>query len=97
MARSHKKTPVCGNAGGSEKWDKRINNRMFRHREKICIVSERYNDIPLNMNEVRSTWDMNKDGKSWVGYMKTEIYFNPWTDEIDEDYYSDSYKKLMRK
>lgn len=93
MSRSRKKTPVCGNAGGSEKWDKRINNRMFRHREKICIASEQWDRLPINMNEVRSTWDMKKDGKGWFGWMKSGFCVM----RHGRFYYCSDYQKLMRK
>ena len=98
MARSYRKTPIGGlTCKTSEKWDKRKNNRMFRRREKVCIVTENWDRLPYNMNEVRSTWNMAKDGKSWFGEMKDEIYINRWTGEVDEDYYPNMYKKLMRK
>lgn len=101
MARSHKKTPICGNAGGSEKWDKRINNRMFRRREKVCIATEQWDRLPINMNEIRSTWSMNKDGKNWFGWMKyTNFIYRSrrgFFDYDDIDYYRKSYIKYMRK
>lgn len=102
MSRSYKKTPICGNAGGSEKKDKRINNRMFRRRTNQMITVGRYDDIPYDMNEVRNLWDMNKDGKSWVGYLihkSNFVHYCYRTHELcdDEEYYTDLYKKIMRK
>lgn len=35
MSDSRRKTKIFGNAGTSEKDDKRINNRMFRHKESM--------------------------------------------------------------
>ena len=84
MSNSRKKTKIFGNAGSSEKQDKRINNRMFRRKENIVnneiekeIYDRRYLDFfegeaektettyPINMNEVRNVWSMDKDGKSY--------------------------------
>ena len=61
MSCSYRKTKIFGHAGSSEKEDKRINNRMFRRREKQAIEAGK--QAPVNMNEVRNLWDMNKDGK----------------------------------
>ncbi|MCK9575821.1 MAG: hypothetical protein WC979_00650 [Candidatus Pacearchaeota archaeon] len=87
MSRSYKKTPICGHGGGSEKKDKRINNRMFRKQSKVSILIDDFDLmlLPINMNEVRNLWCMRKDGKSWFGYMKYEDEDISW------------YKKLMRK
>jgi len=65
MSRSRKKTPIFGNAGGSEKKDKRLANRMFRRKEKVKIATEQYNDLPIKMDEVMNSWVMSKDGKSY--------------------------------
>ena len=45
MSNSRKKTKIFGNAGSSEKEDKRINNRMFRRKESV-INSEIEKCIP---------------------------------------------------
>jgi len=103
MARSYRKTPIDGwTCKTSEKWDKRKNNRMFRRREKVCIVTENWDRLPYNMNEVRNTWDMAKDGKSWFGWMKNSDYtyynhrYNKWIDD-DIDRWRNLYIKYMRK
>lgn len=64
MSRSKKKTSILGIAGDSEKQDKRINNRMFRRREKVAIEQDK--EPPYDMNEVRNVWSMAKDGKYYV-------------------------------
>lgn len=65
MSRSRKKTPIFGYAGGSEKQDKRLANRMFRRKEKVKIAIEQYDDLPTNMDEVMNVWSMSKDGKGY--------------------------------
>ena len=73
MSRSYRKTPIFGNAGGSEKFDKRINNRMFRRKEKLCCTTHNFDLVPLKMKEVRNRWAMKKDGKQY-----THILTAPW-------------------
>lgn len=65
MSRSFRKTKVFGNCGNSEKKCKRLNNRMFRKKEKQAIQKDKEEDCPVDMNEIRSTWTMRKDGKHW--------------------------------
>ena len=73
MSHSRKKTPIFGIAGGSEKKDKRIANRMFRRKEKIKIVMEQFENLPLYVREVMNVWSMSKDGKCyWVGGLTDE-------------------------
>ena len=65
MSHSRKKTPIFGNAGGSEKKDKRAANRMFRRREKIKIAMKQFESLPVYVREVMNVWSMSKDGKSY--------------------------------
>ncbi len=82
MSRSKKKNPFNGIAGGSEKYDKRKANRIFRRKTKRenrlidPFAGERDHKYP-KMREVSNKWLMNKDGK---------FYFK-----------EDQYPKLMRK
>lgn len=70
MSRSRRKTPIIGNCGGSEKWDKRSANRRHRVRVKQAMKAGEFEDLP-DLREISDPWGMNKDGK---------FYFN------DEDY-----------
>ena len=63
MSKSRKKTPIFGHCSGSEKEDKRIANRMFRRISKNKIQSEKFEQLPVNMNQILSLWEMSKDGK----------------------------------
>lgn len=84
MSRSKRKTPIFGRGGTSEKQDKRINNRMFRKKERIIdseikkeligiplldFIDKELSDAkyPIDMDEIRSTWSMTKDGKGYWG------------------------------
>ncbi len=57
MSRSHKK--VSSFSYGSEKKDKRANNRRLRRINKVRLVKGKE---PLVMKEVSDEWLMNKDG-----------------------------------
>lgn len=74
MSRSYKKTPVIGHtAAESEKYDKKLWHRRFRHKTKD-ILRSLHNDpdmiddtiMPVE-DDVSSTWAMSKDGKSYLG------------------------------
>lgn len=74
MSRSYKKTPIIGHTGAdSEKYDKKIWHKRFRHKTKDMIRSMR-NDpdmiddtvMPVE-DDVSSTWSMSKDGKHYLG------------------------------
>jgi hypothetical protein len=81
MSRSYRKTKIFGHASSSEKEDKRINNRMFRKKESeisnelvkeanadLEVSDETETSYPTDMDEIRSTWGMAKDGKGyWKG------------------------------
>lgn len=74
MSRSYKKTPIIGHTTAeSEKYDKKIWHRRFRHKTKDILRSMR-NDpdmiddtvMPVE-GDVSNTWAMSKDGKSYLG------------------------------
>jgi hypothetical protein len=65
MSRSRKHTPKRGiTTAHSEKWDKRSANRALRHHNKILVNQSGGDAIPLKMNQVMTTWQMGKDGKT---------------------------------
>lgn len=74
MSRSYKKTPIIGHtAAQSEKKDKKIWHKRFRHKTKD-ILRSLHNDpdmiddtiMPVE-DDVSSLWSMSKDGKSYLG------------------------------
>jgi len=74
MSRSYKKVPITGHTGAeSEKYNKKIWHRRFRHKTKD-ILRSMHNDVdkmedtimPVE-DDVSSTWSMSKDGKSYLG------------------------------
>lgn len=56
---------MFGNAGGSEKQDKRHANRSFRRKQNSAIKTEEFDKLPLDVEEVAPIWSMSKDGKSY--------------------------------
>lgn len=69
MSRSFKKTPVFGNCGNrrraSEKEDKRLANRHFRHwaNQEVREWGEDV-ELPL-LREASNVWDFKRDGKHY--------------------------------
>ena len=68
MSRSRKKSPIFGNANAdSEAHDKHIWHSRMRHRERQALHSADDFDGHLTTvrDDVSSTWNMAKDGKSY--------------------------------
>ena len=66
MSRSKRKNPFCGmTTSESEKEDKRIYNRRFRHKIKQEIHTSSTDDDFDNtvLREVSNPWSMDKDGR----------------------------------
>lgn len=84
MSRSFRKTPIFGNAGGSDKQSKRWANRAYRNAEKRMIkltadteecpwgVDADYTMVP-HRNEIHNPHSFKKDGKHY------------WTEASDRD------------
>ena len=74
MSRSYKKVPVAGHTNAdSEKSDKKIWHRKFRHKTKD-ILRSMHNDMELMddvimpiEDDVSSPSSMSKDGKTYLG------------------------------
>lgn len=68
MSRSYKKTPIFGNTTTcSEKSDKKIAHGKFRAKLRDCLKQHRFDECPIDMNEVSNIWDFGKDGKHyWI-------------------------------
>ena len=84
MSRSGKHAPISGiTSAKSEKWDKRVCNKILRLRAKKLLRGDYDKYIEPLPNECRNVWKMAKDGKH---------YWNP------KKYVSRSwYAKMMRK
>jgi len=74
MSRSYKKTPVIGHTKAeSEKHDKKIWHRKFRHKIKNILHAahndvEQINDIVMPIeSDVSNTATMSKDRKHYLG------------------------------
>ena len=64
MARSYRKTPICGiTTARSEKSDKKIWHSRMRARTRTYINSGRDLDTMPIEREVSNVWDFAKDGK----------------------------------
>ena len=69
MARSRKKTPICGKttARSDARW-KAMVARTLRHRVKIQLEQELHTDDFSGFRwDAVNPWMSEKDGKSWVG------------------------------
>jgi hypothetical protein len=65
MSRSKKRKPyfaVGKGRNGSDRVDKRITHKLFRHRANIMLTKEEYDVLPLRQDEARSEWDFRSDG-----------------------------------
>lgn len=66
MSNSRKKTSIAGITNSkSEKQDKRIYNRRYRHACKQFLhINHEQEPIP-HLKEYSNPWSMDKDGKKW--------------------------------
>ena len=66
MSRSMRKTPIRGiSSSDSERTDKQAWHRLFRRTNRRILKTTGLQDDLKTRNELSSTWDMAKDGKSW--------------------------------
>ena len=85
MSRSFRKSSIFGNAGVSEKQDKRTANRKFRKINKMLLDNGEEDELLDDVREVSDNWCFAKDGKSY------------WLPEEEEDEYYGQYLREMRK
>lgn len=64
MTRSRRKSPWSGLCANSEKFDKRVNNRVLRRAVKKAM--QRGDEVMPLMREVSNAYDMHKDGKQYL-------------------------------
>ena len=63
MAHSRKKTPIRGNANGSDKRDKAWANRRLRRVVRTHIAQDSSVEALPQKRELSDVWDFTKDGK----------------------------------
>jgi hypothetical protein len=69
MSRSYRRTPVLGHTKAkSEKGDKRLAQRVWRHKVRLSLRQGRWECLPA-LREVSNVWDFAKDGKQYVRYV----------------------------
>jgi hypothetical protein len=65
MSRSKKRKPYFAlgkGRNGSDRFDKRITHKLFRHRANIMLIKEEYDRLPHRFDEVRTEWAFRSDG-----------------------------------
>jgi hypothetical protein len=68
MARSRRKTPIMGlTTAPSEKADKRISNRLTRHKIRIVLHNGSEVEVLPQRKEIFNSWSLAKDGKIYWG------------------------------
>jgi len=73
MSRSHRKVPITGvTTSESEKHDKIIAHRRYRHAVRDALTSGKHDKLP-HWYEYSDPWLWDKDGKYW----HTE-WAHPW-------------------
>lgn len=71
MSNSRKKTSIAGHTNSkSEKQDKRIYNRRYRHICKQFLHINHENEPLPHLKEYSNPWSMDKDGKKWFDAKK---------------------------
>ena len=75
MSRSKKKISIGGiTTSPSEKQDKRIYNRRYRHTYKQLLQMDFQRELLPHLKEYSNPWSMNKDGKKWFDAKKYPKY-----------------------
>jgi hypothetical protein len=98
MSRSFRKTNIIGNGASSEKYDKRINNRVLRRAVKHAVFIGEEDIFPI-MREVSDKWSMRKDGKCYFGnlreYLKDRATWI-WARTTEDDWIT-SWRRMKSK
>jgi len=74
MGKSYRRTPITGNCGDSEKWDKKNWHSRFRAHVRDTIrkvmrsedITEEDGTVFPHIRDVSNPWSMKKDGKHWL-------------------------------
>jgi len=71
MSRSKRKTSIIGTAVScSEKRDKTVYNRRYRHACKQFLQIDCQIELLPHLKEYSNPWSMSKDGRSWFDAKK---------------------------
>ncbi len=71
MSKSRKKTSIGGiTTSCSEKQDKRLYNRRYRHACKQILNTNFECELLPHLREYSNVWSMDKDGKVWFDAKK---------------------------
>lgn len=98
MSRSYRKHCIIGNCNSSEKYDKRIANRILRRTVKELLRRDPDEVVLPIMDEVSDKWSMNKDGKSYFGNLLTRRSTQFPNESRDNDpYWIKIYRKMKSK
>jgi hypothetical protein len=65
MSRSKKRKPYfapCKSRNDSDKADKQMTHRLFRHRANTLVTKEQYDRLPRRFDEVRTEYQFSSDG-----------------------------------
>lgn len=93
MSRSYRTTPIIGNTGYSEKFDKQKEHRRWRVALRTAITHCQWKRAAWDRPD--SCWTWNKDGKQWFGspsVLPQGKYHHPsYQDQRD------TYRKWLRK
>lgn len=93
MSNSRKKTKIFGNAGSSEKDDKRINNRMFRRKESMINGV-----IEQELHTSKYLWFIEREISELDYPTNMNEVRNVWAMSKDgKSYWSTAPEKAMRK
>ena len=98
MGKSFRKTDIIGHGGTSDKYSKRIANRVLRKKTKMLIKRDPESEIFPVMREVSDTWSFNKDGKGWFGDIPNgNQQWYPHKKFFDDPYWVKLYRGMKRK
>jgi hypothetical protein len=76
MGKSRKKTPVstiC--CCKSQKQGKQACHRGFRRKERMMILTGRYETLPYRQHEIMNQWDLGGDGKAYWGHFPDREWY----------------------
>ncbi|MBQ7062876.1 MAG: hypothetical protein IJM88_06275 [Bacteroidales bacterium] len=75
MGKSRKRTPASTCLGRSQKRGKKKSHGRFRRRERMLILSGRFDRLPYRQYEITDQWDLGGDGKCFWGFAPDEEWF----------------------
>ncbi len=87
MSNSIKHTPISGWCmARSERRDKQLWHRAFRHANKhYCLTEEYIQRLAPCIRDKSNPWSMNKDGKGWQGQGGGSFYVHQYYEYFPEE------------